>query len=61
MAHGLPRTNADKRHAVMLLLNDIAPGSQRGLHACVEGSRCWESWSNREIARRCQVGESLFR
>jgi hypothetical protein len=37
--HGLPRTNADKRHAVNLLLNDPE----------------WTLWSNREIARHCQV------
>ena len=44
-AHGLPRTNADKRHAVMLLLNDEE----------------WGQWSNREIARRCSVAESSVR
>ena len=44
-AHGLPRTNADKRHAVMLLLNDEE----------------WAAWSNREIARRCAVSEHLVR
>lgn len=53
--HGLPRTNADKRHAVLLLLNDIATGCERGNHVCSGGSRCWESWSNHEIARRCSV------
>jgi hypothetical protein len=37
--HGLPRTNADKRHAVTLLLNDEE----------------WVQWSDREIARRCAV------
>lgn len=41
--HGLPRTNADKRHAVMLLLNDEE----------------WAAWSNREIASRCAVNPSL--
>lgn len=39
-AHGLPRTNADKRRAVVVLLNDEE----------------WGGWSDREIARRCRVG-----
>ena len=38
--HGLPRTNADKRRAVQILLADPE----------------WGQWSDREIARRCQVG-----
>ncbi len=37
--HGLPRTNADKRHAVDLLLADAQ----------------WRKWSDREISRRCAV------
>ena len=37
--HGLPRTNADKRHAVMLLLKDEE----------------WATWDDREIGRRCCV------
>lgn len=37
--HGLPRTNADKRHAVLLLLKDEE----------------WGQWSDREIGRRCCV------
>jgi hypothetical protein len=37
--HGLPRTNADKRKAVTLLLADPE----------------WRQWSDSEIARRCQV------
>jgi hypothetical protein len=37
--HGLPRTTADKRKAVTLLLADGE----------------WSQWSDREIARRCQV------
>lgn len=41
--HGLPRTNADKRHAVTLLLQDEE----------------WAQWSDREIARRCLVGHNL--
>lgn len=40
--HGLPRTNADKRHAVMLLLNDEE----------------WATWTNAEVARRCHVDSS---
>src|SRR5262249_61805033 len=35
--HGLRRTNADKRRAVSILLEDAE----------------WRSWSNRTIARRC--------
>lgn len=38
-AHGLPRTNADKRFAVTMLLQDEE----------------WARWSNQEIARRCCV------
>jgi hypothetical protein len=37
--HGLPRSNADKRKAVAFLLADAE----------------WSQWSDREIARRCQV------
>lgn len=37
--HGLPRTNADKRRAVEMLLNDPE----------------WSQWSDREIARRANV------
>ncbi len=37
--HGLRRTNADKRRAVMTLLKDEE----------------WGGWSDREIARRCRV------
>lgn len=40
-AHGLRRTNADKRRAVMTLLEDEE----------------WGAWSNREIARRCGVSD----
>jgi hypothetical protein len=39
--HGLPRTNADKRKAVLLLLADAK----------------WSQWSDGEIARRCQVSQ----
>jgi ParB-like nuclease domain len=42
-AHGLPRTNADKRKAVGLLLADPE----------------WSQWSDREIGRRCQVDNKL--
>lgn len=38
-AHGLRRTNADKRRAVVTLLSDAE----------------WSVWSDREIARRCAV------
>jgi hypothetical protein len=38
-AHGLQRTNDDKRRAAMKLLNDPE----------------WSQWSDREIARRCGV------
>ena len=38
-AHGLPRTNADKRRSVEMLLEDDE----------------WGQWSDREIARRCAV------
>ena len=40
---GLPRTNADKRHAVLLLLNDEE----------------WGQWSSNEIALRCSVHHSF--
>jgi hypothetical protein len=43
--HGLRRTNADKRRAVSILLEDEE----------------WSTWSNREIARRCGVDEWLVR
>ena len=40
-AHGLRRTNEDKRRAVMKLLNDPV----------------WAGWASREIARRCAVDD----
>ena len=43
--HGLRRTNHDKRKAVATLLADEQ----------------WSKWSNREIARRCRVGETMVR
>ncbi len=42
-AHGLRRTNADKRRAVTMLLEDEE----------------WSEWSDREIARRCGVTHPL--
>lgn len=42
-AHGLKRTNADKRKAVQTLLDDVE----------------WRKWSNSEIARRCHVSDML--
>jgi len=38
-AHGLRRSNADKRQAVITLLNDPE----------------WKQWSNNEIAKRCAI------
>jgi hypothetical protein len=43
--HGLRRTNADRRHAVMIMLNDPE----------------WGGWANTEIARQCHVSEFLVR
>jgi len=40
--HGLPRTIADKRQAVITLLNDTE----------------WGQWSDREIARQCHVSHT---
>lgn len=42
-SHGLRRTNEDKRRAVLTLLNDPT----------------WAQWSDREIARHCNVGAPL--
>lgn len=42
-AHGLRRTNDDKRRAVLTLLNDAE----------------WAKWSDREIARRCAVSNQF--
>lgn len=44
-AHGLRRTNADKRQAVMTMLNDPE----------------WAQWSDREIARMCNVSHEYVR
>lgn len=41
--HGIRRTNADKRRAVMRLLDDAE----------------WSKWSDREIARRCGVSHQF--
>ncbi|NMG07196.1 ParB/Srx family N-terminal domain-containing protein [Brasilonema sp. UFV-L1] len=43
--HGLRRTNADKRRAVDIMLQDEE----------------WSHWSNREIAKRCGVSEFMVR
>jgi hypothetical protein len=43
--HGLRRTNADKRRAVNIMLQDEE----------------WNHWSNREIAKRCGVSEFMVR
>jgi hypothetical protein len=40
-AHGMRRTNADKRRSVLALLHDDE----------------WRQWSDREIARRCAVSD----
>lgn len=42
-AHGLRRSNEDKRRAVLTLLNDGE----------------WAMWSDREIARQCQVSNTF--
>lgn len=42
-AHGWRRTNDDKRRAVLRLLNDPE----------------WQRWSDREIARKCNVGADM--
>src|SRR6266446_3843725 len=44
-AHGHRRTDADRRHAVHLLLTDPE----------------WQTWNNSEIARKCHVSEFLVR
>ena len=43
--HGLRRSNADKRRAVLTLLSDPQ----------------WSLWSNNEVAKRCGVAEGLVR
>jgi ParB/Sulfiredoxin domain len=43
--HGYRRTDADRRHAVSLLLADAA----------------WREWNNRAIARQCRVSEFFVR
>ena len=42
-AHGLPRTNADKRKGVTLMLGDAE----------------WSQWSDRKIGQRCQVDHNV--
>jgi len=44
-AHGLRRSNADKRKAVLIMLEDEE----------------WAQWSTREIARQCGVSEKMAR
>lgn len=41
--HGLKRTNDDKRHAILALLNDEE----------------WSKWSDRVVAERCKVSNTL--
>lgn len=41
--HGLPRTNADKRKSVQIMIDDFE----------------WGEWSNAEIARRCRVSHTF--
>src|SRR5262249_44314191 len=43
--HGHRRTDADRRHAVQLMLADSE----------------WHAWNNSEIARQCRVSEHLVR
>jgi hypothetical protein len=50
--HGLRRTNEDKRRAVKILLEDPLVSTDPETGA---------PWSNREIARRCAVDETLVR
>lgn len=42
-SHGLRRTNADKRHAVMIVLNHPL----------------WSKWTNREVATECAVSHQF--
>jgi hypothetical protein len=42
-AHGVPRTNEDKRRAVLKLVQDAE----------------WAHWSDREIAKGCNVAHPL--
>jgi hypothetical protein len=42
-SHGLRRSNGDKRKAIMALLSD----------------KEWARWSDREIARQCQVSKAM--
>src|SRR5690625_5164657 len=47
-AHGQPRSNADKRNAVLALLNDISDEySAAGQHECSFDNRCWSAWRDR--------------
>jgi hypothetical protein len=54
----LPRTNKDKRHAVLTLLRDAQPGCLPGHHSCTSktpAEMCWSLLSDRDISRRCGV------
>jgi len=57
-AHGLRRTNEDKKRAVLTLLKDAAPECANG-HVCRDGrhwsQQCWATWSDSQIARQCAV------
>jgi uncharacterized ParB-like nuclease family protein len=61
-AHGMRRTNDDKRRAVRVMLEDVAPECHGG-HVCRDGrhwsQQCWQTWADREIARRCGVGADM--
>lgn len=56
--HGLPRKPEDKRQAIATLVRDVQPGCSATLHYCRTKRReeqCWNAWSDREIARQCDV------
>jgi hypothetical protein len=56
----LPRTNKDKRHAVLTLLRDAQPGCLPGHHSCTgkaPAEMCWSLLSDRDISRRCGVSQ----
>lgn len=59
-AHGLKRSNADKRDAVVTLLFDVQDPCRHGHHVCGDRrptDQCWSQFSDREIARRCAVSQ----
>jgi hypothetical protein len=56
--HGLPRKPEDKRQAIATLVRDVQPGCRPFFHTCrtkPEEEQCWNAWSDREIARKCDV------